>query len=100
TGKYGRGLPFPAGSRMTQRPEAYERFLDDGVFDALDALERMAVERGVSMGGLALAWLLGEPRLTSVVVGPRRPEHLEPVREALARPLDAATRHELSRIFS
>src|SRR3954453_23992594 len=78
TGKYRRGLPFPAGSRMTQRPAAYERFLDDGLFGALDSLERMAVERGVSMGGLALAWLLGEPRLTSVVVGPRRPEHLEP----------------------
>ncbi len=100
TGKYRRGRPFPGGSRMTQRPEPYAHFVRDGVFDALETLERMAQERGVSMAGMALAWLLGEPRLGAVVVGPTRPEHLEPVREALADPLDAATRDELSRIFA
>jgi aryl-alcohol dehydrogenase-like predicted oxidoreductase len=100
TGKYRRGRPFPAGSRMTQRPEPYAHFVSDGVFDALVTLERMGRERGVSMAGMALAWLLGEPRITAVVVGPTRPEHLEPVREALANPLDAATRDELSRTFA
>jgi aryl-alcohol dehydrogenase-like predicted oxidoreductase len=99
TGKYRRGRAFPAGSRMTQRPEPYAHFVREGVFDALETLERMARQRGVSMAGMALAWLLGEPRLTAVVVGPTRPEHLEPVREALAQPLDTATRDELSRIF-
>jgi len=100
TGKYRRGRAFPDGSRMTQRPEPYTHFVRDGVFDALETLERMARERGVSMAGMALAWLLGEPRLASVVVGPTRPEHLEPVREALANPLDAATRDELTRLFT
>src|SRR5262245_58175886 len=100
TGKYRRGEPFPSGSRMTQRPEPYAHFVRDGVFDALETLERMARERDVSMAGMALAWLLGEPRLTAVVVGPTRPDHLEPVSEALAHPLDAATRDELSRIFA
>jgi aryl-alcohol dehydrogenase-like predicted oxidoreductase len=51
------------------------------------------------MAGLAFAWLLAEPRLTAAVVGPARPEHLEPVREALAHPLEAADRAELSRLF-
>jgi aryl-alcohol dehydrogenase-like predicted oxidoreductase len=100
TGKYRRGAPFPAGSRMTQRPEPYEAFLRDGVFDALERLERMAAERGISMAGLALAWLLAEPRLTSAVVGPTRPEHLEPVREALSHPLRAEERGELSKVFA
>ncbi len=100
TGKYRRGQPFPGGSRMTQRPEPYAHFVRDGVFDALETLERIGRERGVSMAGMALAWLLGEPRLTAVVVGPTRPDHLEPVREALANPLDAATRDALSRIFA
>jgi aryl-alcohol dehydrogenase-like predicted oxidoreductase len=99
TGKYRRGQPFPPGSRMTQRPEPYEDFVRDRVFDALEGFERMAAERGISMAGLALAWLLAEPRLTSVVVGPTRPEHLEPVREALAHPLARDDRDELSRIF-
>ena len=42
------------------------------------------------MAGLALAWLLGVPEVTAVVVGPTRAEHLEPVREAL--PLDCRRR--------
>jgi aryl-alcohol dehydrogenase-like predicted oxidoreductase len=100
TGKYRRGAPFPAGSRMTQRPEPYQGFLQDGVFDALEALERMAADRGISMAGLALAWLLAEPRLTAAVVGPTRPEHLRPVHEALSYPLAAEERDELSRVFA
>jgi aryl-alcohol dehydrogenase-like predicted oxidoreductase len=99
-GRYRRGERFPAGSRMTQRPEPYEGFLRDGVYDALEALERIAAERGVSMAGLALAWLLGEPRLTAAVVGPSRPEHLEPVREALSHPLDGDERDELGQLFA
>lgn len=99
TGKYRRGAPFPAGSRMTQRPEPYEDFLRDGVFDALEALERLAAERGISMAGLALAWLLAEPRLTSAVVGPTRPEHFQPVVEALSRPLELDERDHLSQVF-
>ena len=100
TGKYRRGEPFPDGSRMTQRPEPYEGFVQEGVFDALEGLERVAAERGMSMAGLAFAWLLAEPRLSAAVVGPSRPEHLEPVREALAQPLEAAERDELSRLFA
>ena len=83
TGKYRRGAEYPEGSRMTQRPEGYLRFADDDVFDALEALEREADGRGVSMSGLALAWLLATPDVTVVVVGPTRAEHLDPVREAL-----------------
>jgi aryl-alcohol dehydrogenase-like predicted oxidoreductase len=100
TGKYRRGEPFPDGSRMTQRPEPYQGLVRDHVFDALEALERMAAERGVSMAGFALAWLLAEPRLSAVVVGPSRPEHLDPVREALAHPLEASDRDELSGLFA
>ncbi len=99
TGKYRRGEPFPDGSRMTQRPEPYQGFVRGEVFDALEALERMAAERGVSMAGLALAWLLAEPRLSAAVVGPARPEHLLPVREALADPLEVHDRDELTRLF-
>jgi aryl-alcohol dehydrogenase-like predicted oxidoreductase len=100
TGKYRRGEAPPAGSRMTLRPEPYEHLRDDATFDALDALERLAVERGTSAAALALAWLLADPRLTAVVVGPRRPEHLEPALAALEHPVTEAERDELGRLFS
>ena len=99
TGKYRRGAPFPEGSRMTQRPEPYEHLVRDGVFDALETLERMAADHGLSPAGVALAWLLAEPRLTSAVVGPTRPEHLRPVVEALSNPLGVEERDELSKVF-
>jgi aryl-alcohol dehydrogenase-like predicted oxidoreductase len=83
TGKYRRGEAYPEGSRMTQRPEGYLKFAQNGVFDALEALAEEAGDRGVSMAGLALAWLLGQDDVSAVVVGPTRPEHLDPVREAL-----------------
>ncbi len=84
TGKYRRNEPPPAGSRMTLRPEPYEHLQDAAVFDLLEDLERRAVERGTTMAALAIAWLLANPAVTAVVVGPRRPAHLEPALAALA----------------
>ena len=99
TGKYRRGGAYPEGSRMTQRPESYERYESDRVFDALEAFEREALGRGVSMAGLATAWLMGEPDVTAVVVGPTRAEHLEPVREAVALELTSVERAHLRGLF-
>ncbi|MBA3432554.1 MAG: aldo/keto reductase [Actinobacteria bacterium] len=100
TGKYRRGEPYPQGSRMTQRPESYAGYATDGIFDALEAFEREALGRSVSMAGLATAWLLGEPEITAVVVGPTRAEQLEPVREALALDLTSADRDHLRGLFA
>jgi aryl-alcohol dehydrogenase-like predicted oxidoreductase len=100
TGKYRRGEPFPAGSRMTQRPEPYRGFVTDRTFDALDRLQAMAASRGISMAGLALAWLLADERVTQIVIGPGRPEHLAPVGEALTHPLTPQERAEAERVVA
>ena len=99
TGKYRRGEPFPAGSRMTQRPEPYEEYRNDRVFDALEALETEANEQGVSMAGVALAWLLGQREVAGVVVGPGRAEHLAPAVEALGLKLTGADVSRLTEVF-
>ncbi len=77
TGKYRRGQAFPEGSRMTQRPGPYERYADDGVFDALEALEQEARDRGVEMAALAFAWVLS--RCDGAVCGPTRAAYLDPI---------------------
>jgi aryl-alcohol dehydrogenase-like predicted oxidoreductase len=100
TGRYRRGAPYPEGSRMTQRPDGYRKFENDRVFDALEAFERDARERGVSMAGLALAWLLGVPEVTAIVVGPTCAEHLQPVREALSLALAPEEHRHLRGLFS
>jgi aryl-alcohol dehydrogenase-like predicted oxidoreductase len=100
TGKYRRGEPYAEGSRMTQRPDGYRRFEHDRVFDGLEELERQALGRGVSMAGLALAWVLGAPDVTAVVVGPTRAEQLEPVREALSLELTPDDHEHLRGLFA
>jgi aryl-alcohol dehydrogenase-like predicted oxidoreductase len=98
-GRYRRGESYPEGSRMTQRPDGYRRYETEAVFDALEALEREALGRGVSMAGLALAWLLGVPEITAVVVGPTRADQLEPVRDALGLELSSEDRAHLRGLF-
>ena len=99
-GRYRRGESYPEGSRMTQRPDGYRKYESETVFDALAAFEREAFGRGVSMAGLALAWLLDVPDVTAVVVGPTRADQLEPVREALTLELSSADRAHLRGLFA
>jgi aryl-alcohol dehydrogenase-like predicted oxidoreductase len=94
TGKYRRSERYPEGSRMTLRPEAYRDFEDERVFAGLDRLR----ERG-DPATLALAWALSQPTISAVVVGPRRPEHLEPVLAALALDLSPDEREEIASLF-
>ena len=95
TGKYRRGEEPEPGSRMTLRPEPYEQFRDDGVFDRLEAFERLAAERGTTTSALSLAWLLGRPGVTAVVVGPRGPSQLDPALVAAAGSLETEGLSEL-----
>jgi aryl-alcohol dehydrogenase-like predicted oxidoreductase len=88
TGKYRRGAEPPPGSRMTLRPEPYEHLRDDSVYDALEALARLAAEQNTTPAALAIGWLLADERVTGVVVGPRRPAQLEPALTALAAATD------------
>jgi aryl-alcohol dehydrogenase-like predicted oxidoreductase len=100
TGKYRRDEEPPPGSRMTLRPEGGEGYRTDATFDALEALEQEAHERGLSMAALALAWLLHIPELTAVVVGPNGVEQLAPVSEALDVRLDADEHARLGALFA
>jgi aryl-alcohol dehydrogenase-like predicted oxidoreductase len=99
TGKYGRGRPYPEGSRMTLRPEPYLELENEAVYRGLERLAGAAAERGVEMAALAFAWLFSNPDVTAVVVGPRRREHLEPARRALELELTSAERDEIAAFF-
>jgi aryl-alcohol dehydrogenase-like predicted oxidoreductase len=98
-GRYRRGQSPPAGSRMTMRPGPYRHLDVPRVYDGLDALAAEAERRGVSSAGLALAWVVASPGVDSAVVGPRQPEHLEPVREAVGLQLDEAEHEALASLF-
>jgi 1-deoxyxylulose-5-phosphate synthase len=100
TGKYRRGEEPPEGSRMTMRPEPYRHLEDDAVYDALDAFEEQARERATSPAALAIAWLLGHPHVTAVVIGPRRPDQLRPALDALQLELSPPEREQIGALFA
>ena len=99
TGKYRAPGDYPAGSRMTLRPGPYAGIEQPATFAALDLLRAEAAKRGVSMAGLSLAWVMSHPVVTAPIIGPRRPEHLDPVREAMAIRLSAEEREHLGSLF-
>ena len=99
TGKYRRGEAPPAGSRMALRPGPYTHLDSEEVYRGLDLFAEAAGERGVDTATLAIAWVLGHPDVTAVIVGPRNPRHLEPARAALAVELSQGEREELASLF-
>ena len=74
SGKYGREQQAEAGSRRTQfdfPPVDKAR-----AWDCVDAMRPIAEAHGVSVAQVALAWLLHQPQVTSVIVGAKRPDQL------------------------
>jgi aryl-alcohol dehydrogenase-like predicted oxidoreductase len=84
---------------MTLRPGPYSQFANPEVFGAIDGLGRRAGELGVSPGALAIAWVLAEPGVTAVVVGPRNPQQLDASLSAPDIELSEDERAELERLF-
>ena len=99
TGKYKTGQPFPGGSRMTLRPEPYQKFLNEKTYARLDALSALAAARGTDMASLALAWVMANPLVTAPIVGPRKPEHLVPAKRAIEIKLSDDERAEIANLF-
>jgi aryl-alcohol dehydrogenase-like predicted oxidoreductase len=74
SGKYGRQQQGEEGSRRTQfdfPPVDKER-----AWDVIDVMRPIAEARGASVAQVALAWLLHQPQVTTVIVGAKRPEQL------------------------
>jgi aryl-alcohol dehydrogenase-like predicted oxidoreductase len=67
TGKYRRGEPAPAGSRIAAWGR--ESVLTDATFDVLEALESFAKQRDIRLLDVAIGGLAGRPTVASVIAG-------------------------------
>ncbi|MDU6058542.1 MAG: aldo/keto reductase [Enterobacter sp.] len=75
SGKYGRDGQSEAGSRRLEfdfPPVNKER-----AFDCVDVMRVIAESKGVSVAQIALAWLLHQKAVTSVIIGAKRVEQLD-----------------------
>ena len=76
SGKYRRGDEGPEGARQLtdwNEPPVPNR---DQLYDVVDVLVEIADGRGVSAAQVAIAWLLGRPGVSTVVIGARTDEQL------------------------
>jgi aryl-alcohol dehydrogenase-like predicted oxidoreductase len=74
SGKFGRDQKGQEGSRRTTFD--FPPVNRDRAYDCIDAMRPIAQAKGVSVAQVALAWLLHQPQVTTVIVGARRPEQL------------------------
>jgi aryl-alcohol dehydrogenase-like predicted oxidoreductase len=72
TGKYRRGSPAPAGTRLAERSQV----ATDRQFDLVEAIERYASDRGRSITEVAIGALLARRPVSSVIAGATKPEQV------------------------
>lgn len=75
SGKYGRDKQGEEGSRRTTFD--FPPVTMDRAYDVIDAMEAVAAPRGISVAQVALAWLLHQPHVTSVIVGAKRIDQID-----------------------
>jgi aryl-alcohol dehydrogenase-like predicted oxidoreductase len=76
SGKYRRGVEPPAGVRGLSdwnEPPVYDQ---ERLYDTVEVLVAIGADHGVSAAQVALAYLLGKPAVTSLVIGARTGEQL------------------------
>ncbi|HET8949328.1 MAG TPA: aldo/keto reductase [Solirubrobacteraceae bacterium] len=98
SGKYRRGQDAPEGSRhLTDWNEPPVRD-EDATYDVIETAVEIAEARGVSAAQVSLAWLLGRPGISSVVVGARTDEQLADNLAAASLELTAEERARLDAV--
>jgi aryl-alcohol dehydrogenase-like predicted oxidoreductase len=99
TGKYAGGK-VPADSRAADpQMSMFLKQVDAERVARGERLRPIAARRGVSPAQLALAWLLHQPGVTSVIIGARGPQQVEENCGAVGVPLSDEDLAEMDRIF-
>lgn len=74
TDRYLNGVP--TDSRIGKGRTWIQDELDDAMIEKLQALHKIAQNRGQKLSQMALSWILRDERVTSVIIGASRPEQI------------------------
>src|ERR1700726_1470500 len=100
SGKYQRDQGPSGATRLGEGPgrgmEAYGRRGTPRAWEVIDAVQKVASDRGVSMAEIALAWVTDRPGVTSTILGARTVEQLESNLRAAGLRLTAAEKAALN----
>jgi aryl-alcohol dehydrogenase-like predicted oxidoreductase len=74
SGKYSRNAATEEGRRVNFD---FPPINKEKAFDIIDVMQKIAQSKGISVAQIALAWLLHQPVVTTVIVGAKREEQLQ-----------------------
>ena len=81
SGKYRRDQRPAGATRLGEDPnrgmEAYDRRGTDRTWQVIDAVQKVAEDRGVSMAEVAIAWVTARPGISSTILGARTTSQLD-----------------------
>jgi len=72
-----------------------ERYWNDRAFAAVDMLAKLAQESSLTLPAMAIGWMLGNPAITSVILGASKPEQLDATLHAADDAIDPALKLRL-----
>ncbi len=99
TGRYRRGATDAGGRLASEADASWAReYLTDRNYAILDALQRMASQKGCSIAQLAIAWLLAHEEISSVIAGVTRIEQMEDNAGAARISVEGSELAELDRL--
>jgi aryl-alcohol dehydrogenase-like predicted oxidoreductase len=78
TGKYLPGKPAPSGSRAADPSTSsiIQKYMGEETLTKVQGLKPVAEQLGITMGQLAIAWVLQNKNVASAIVGASRPEQI------------------------
>lgn len=76
TGKYLNGIPADSRIGSHKSPYLHESDLNEEKLEKVRALNEVAKQRGQSLTQMALAWILRDGKVTSVLIGASRPDQI------------------------
>jgi aryl-alcohol dehydrogenase-like predicted oxidoreductase len=82
SGKYERGVKPQSGTRFSEAGQ-FVTFDRERGFRIVDEVKKVAKRHGVSPARVSLAWLLSQPKISSVIIAGRKIEHLKDNIEAV-----------------
>ena len=103
TGKYLPGHKAPAGSRATDKKggaNMISRWLRDDVLSAVQKLKPIADNEGLTMGQLAIAWVLQNPNVSSAIIGATKPAQVKENVKAAGVKLSPETMRSIDQALS
>ena len=103
TGKYLPGKKAPAGSRATDKGSGanmIKGWMREEVLEAVQNLKPIADGVGLTMGQLAIAWVLQNPNVSSAIIGATKPSQIKENVKASGVKLDQGIMAEIDAVLS